>query len=519
MAIVAVEITPNQVLVAAAQKATGARLRLNYAGGVAIDADQDTQTIGQQLKELVDANGWTRSDTVVVVSRSEGELREISLPPSPDDELPDMVRFKAKSDFASFNDRWLLDFVTLDSDATQSRRVLASAIPPEVADRAREIVEAAGLRLKRLVLRPFATVECLGKELQDGSSLIIHPGDGNTDLIVANGTRPVSTRTIRSNGSQTPEAQNQQLISEVRRTLASLKRQPGVGEISKVILVDDPSTNKHLAGNLNQRLGLAVTSVDPFSNIDTHKSVGQGDFAEPRRWQYASLVGGLQDFADDRSPAIDFLNPTRPPEVKTDRSRYWLYGGVAGLATLFAIGFAWWTLRSQAAEKSKLTADLKVATEANDAEGVRPSVDQILARTDKIDQWKRNDINWLEELDQFSRNFLTADEAMVETMNFRLRKSKPQIEVTFRAASEEIESAATKELEKRPYLVDPSQSRKLADKDYPVSLDAVVTFVDDDNQWRKALDDKARAFIQGGSEPVTSDDGDVDGEPVSGEAE
>ncbi len=515
MAIVAVEITPQQILVAAAQSASGSRLRLNYVGGAALDPDQSPEAIAETLKEIVEANGWAKSDTVVVVSRSEGELREISLPPSPDEELPDMVKFKAKSDFASFNDRWLLDFVSLDADPSQTRRVLATAIPPEVADKARGIVEGAGLRLKRIVLRPFATIESLGSALDhDGASLIIHAGDGNTDLIVTKGNSPVSTRTIRTQGSQTPEAQSQKLISEVRRTLASLKRQPGVGDISKVILVDDPATNKHLAGNLSQRLGLEVSSIDPFAGFEAHKKVGTDDFAAARRWQYASLLGSLTDLADDKSPAIDFLNPTKRPEVQSNSNRLWLYSTLAGITALLTIGIGWWVLRSQANEAKELTEKLKLAQEDNAAKGVRPSVDFVIGRTGVIDNWKKDDVNWLEELKQFSQHFLTADDTIVESFTAGMRSQQPRLDIKFKATSNEIGSAATRELVKRPYLVDPKGSQPSADADYRTVLDAVVTFPQRDASWRKMLDEKARIFAQGraSNQPVST-------EPVDSEAE
>jgi len=489
---VAVEISKNQILLAAAQTA-GSRFRLNVVSGIAIDAQDDAAAITAKLKELVDANGLAKSDAVAIIARSDGELRELSLPPSPDNELPNIVRFKAKSDFASFNDRWLLDFTPLDDNPSETRRVLASAISPEVADRNREIIEGAGLKLKRMVLRPLATIESLDKVLGDAPHLVIAPGDDNTDLIVAHGGKAVTTRTIRRQRSQTAEAQNRQLISEVRRTLASLKRQPGVGKVEHVLVLDEAKSNRHLSGDLTERLGLSVQLVDPLEDVVARKNVSD-DFAKSRRWQYASLIGSLVGLADEKDPSIDFLNPTRPQEIKSDKSRYWLYGTLAALATLLIVGLGWWTLRSQAEDKKLQLERLITAQQANQAKGAKPSIETILGRTGAIDRWKRNDIDWLEELNQFSQHFLTADDAIVSNFDARLRRGTPEIIVKFKAASTEAEASLTRELEKRPYLVDPSQSRASSDKDYPFQFDATVGFIDEGPKWRLKLDKKAREF-------------------------
>ena len=140
MSIVVIEINPNRILLVAGRKAMGSTPEVSHAIEIPVDPKLNDEEIGEKLKEAVQDHGLTRYEAIVVLSRSQSELREIELPPSPNDELPDMVMFKAKTDFASFDDRWLLDFVSLDEDETQPRRVLASAIAPTVSQRIEKIV-------------------------------------------------------------------------------------------------------------------------------------------------------------------------------------------------------------------------------------------------------------------------------------------------------------------------------------------------------------------------------------------
>ena len=49
------------------------------------------------------------------------------MPPAPDNELPDLIRFQAMREFGAMQSDWPLDFIPLDSDPEQPRSVLAAA--------------------------------------------------------------------------------------------------------------------------------------------------------------------------------------------------------------------------------------------------------------------------------------------------------------------------------------------------------------------------------------------------------
>ena len=93
-----------------------------------------------------------RLDALVAIGRTNIELRQLSVPPAPDDELPDMVRFQALREFNQMEEDWALDYVPIDEDPTQPRTVLAAAIAPEQIELVRKTCQAAGLRPRRLVL-------------------------------------------------------------------------------------------------------------------------------------------------------------------------------------------------------------------------------------------------------------------------------------------------------------------------------------------------------------------------------
>jgi len=510
MSIVALEINPTRILLVAGRKAPRRPLELTHAIEIPLEEDATDQEISQQLKQAVQDRGLNREEVVVVLSRSQSELREIELPPAPDDELPDMVMFKAKSDFASFNERWLLDFVSLDDDETKPRRVLASAISPDVQQRVESIVEPTGLKLTRMVLRPFAIMDLLhskSKTANGSAKLVVNPGDNFTDIIVTKGDQAVTTRSIRVLKAHNADQRSQQLLSEVRRTIASSKRQLGETKVEGMILLDQEKSNRQLIGNLGQRLGLDIEVLDPFEKLSR---IGQAKEKIESPWQYASLLGSIAHAGTDHAPGIDFLNPTRPKEVQSDNRRWWLYGALAGLAAALVLFFGWWTLSSQSAEIAEMRQSLADQIELNAGGGVRPSVDTTLARTKLIDDWQKANIQWLDEIDQLSQRFLTADEALVSNFSASVRRNVPTVNVTGKIVSNREDRKLFESLEARPFIVTPTKADVIGDADYPYSFGTKLAIDRSGDDWLKAIDEHVREFRKrsaASTTPVSTDQG------------
>ena len=491
MSIVAIEINPTRILLVAGRKAASRPLEVSHVIEIPLVKDPSDEEISELLKEQVVAHGFSRHEAIVVLSRSQSELREIELPPAPTEELPDMVMFKAKSDFASFNDRWLLDYVLLDEDETKPRKVLASAISPEVSERVKKIVEPSGLKLKQMVLRPFAVMDLLrSKTKDDKARLVVSPGDNFTDIVVTKGSQTVSTRSIRMSAGHTADQRSQQLVSEVRRTIASSKRPLGGAKVEGLVLLDDEKKNRHLVGNLGERLGLDVDVVNPFDGLDR---IGQARDSVEAPWQYSPLLGSMVDHGTDYAPAIDFLNPSRKAEVVVDRRRWWLYGALAGLAVAMTIFFGWWKLSSQKAEIARLNDDLTSAISLNAGSDSRPSVDEQLKRIEKIDNWQKANIQWLDELDEISNRFLTADEVVVSKFDAKLLRETPVVEVTGKVVSNSEEKVLFKSLESRPYNVTPNKP-SVGDSDYPVGFGGLLKIEQKGRKWLSNIDAHVESF-------------------------
>ncbi|MEX2559658.1 MAG: hypothetical protein WD403_07070, partial [Pirellulales bacterium] len=92
-------------------------------GQASLGDTRTAESIGQALASL----RLGRAETLVAVGRASIELKQLTLPPAPADELPDMVRFQAMREFTSLAEGWPLDFLPLGAGTDGPRQVLAAA--------------------------------------------------------------------------------------------------------------------------------------------------------------------------------------------------------------------------------------------------------------------------------------------------------------------------------------------------------------------------------------------------------
>ncbi len=123
--LLAVEWDGREARVAVARRSASS-IAVEQAFSIQLDSDSG-ESVGQQIASTLSQRGIAREETLVGVGRSNIELRVLSIPPAPDDELPEIVRFQAMRQFTALNEDWPLDFVVLDRN-DEEVTILAAAI-------------------------------------------------------------------------------------------------------------------------------------------------------------------------------------------------------------------------------------------------------------------------------------------------------------------------------------------------------------------------------------------------------
>ena len=440
MARVAIEFDDRQIFLAATQT-TSRRVQLKHLTCLKHEDTPDAAT--EALTKEIAKAGLTKSDAVVVVCRSDVELRLLDVPPAPESELPAMVRFVAKNEFASLNDNWVLDFVRLSGDAKEPGKVLAAGLSPEVKSRIEKTIESAGMRLKQITFRPLAVANYFASQLTgDDLRVLIEHRNGSANISLFNGRSMFATRTIRLIGDDLAKTYER----EIKRTI-SVAHLPA-DELSEILLLGEKETVTPLGVSLSKSFSKPHRVVDPANERAYGKKLQSVD----HNHRYIPLVGTFTDQLPDATPGMDFLNPRKVEVQKTDFSKWYIYAGAAaaGLFLLFAIGY--WQLSKQASEIAKLDKKLEAIRSLNNGETDRPAVEDTLKRVAEIDDWVLDAVNWQDMLLAYSEHALTPDDTIVDSL-IADQKGPVQFNIRARVKDAQTEGKLVKELQEQPEFV------------------------------------------------------------------
>ena len=372
-------------------------------------ADQAGPDVGPQIAAALAARGIGRIDALVSVGRANLELRQLSLPPAPDEELPELVRFQALREFTGLQEDWPLDFLPIDDDPQQARRVLAAAIDRKLVEEIQKTCHAAGLKPRKLLLRACAGASLLQRRTDAGAAqvrLLVDMLDDEADLTVLIDRKVVFLRTARLPGDPLAAAESAQaLLAEIRRTIAAAQNQLDSRRVEAIVLFGTGPQHTALAELLAQQLAMPAELFDPFAEVRLEGELRRALPKHPGR--FAPLLGMLVDELTASSHAIDFLHPRRRPQPPSRRSTYILAGAAGAGVVLLALLFGWLQLQGLEKEIGQLD------QESKDLDDELARAPKVLDAVEEIDKWRSSDVTWLNELRWLSENLPKAEEVML----------------------------------------------------------------------------------------------------------
>ena len=362
--------------------------RLDGAGGLQVER-AGSESLSNESGGLVDALKRVdfRGDSIFVASRCSGEMRRLTLPPAPDDELPELLKFQATREFAGIEEP-AIDFVPLHR-TEEGVEVIAAATPGSAMKLMGSAADSAGAPLKQVVLRPFA-IDAYWRNRSSEPALLMAFSQRTVDLVLTDGANVQVSRTVRI-----PEDSSHLsgwLAREVRRTRGA----GGSARPEKLVVFG--ADRRALADEVAGTVGMQAECVE-----------GIEDVANPD--QFVALIGALQEHSRDARPALDLLSPRKPPPPVDHGARLRLYALSVVLLLLVGLGGLFLYdqhLKSQATALAKQRADTSdklrdIQTELNEVEAV--------------DGWLENDMNWLVELERISQNAPDSESIRLEMFN------------------------------------------------------------------------------------------------------
>jgi hypothetical protein len=344
--------------------------------------------------------GLSEAETLIAIGRGKAELRELQLPPVPQEELPDMVRFQSLRSFANIGDSSVVDYL-ITKQRDSGLEVIAAAVAPQNLDSIRQCVEKASLSLKRIALRPLAAAALylsLQGESQSGEVALIDLLSDSAEIVIARDGKVVFVRTVRMPSSD--NARGKALAGELKRSLIACGV---INRLQSVVLWGTSQVHAAEIPMLEETSGCSVQIVNPFELVEVDRKTDLPEHVG----RLAPLLGLL--LADEVAPdrLIDFLNP-RKPEIKTESpyKKIVIAGVPVAAGVLLAL-----SIYGQIASLDKQIAELRDSNAA-----MQPDIklaDESLAKTETVDAFLDGDVNWLQEIRRMAVEMPPSDQMII----------------------------------------------------------------------------------------------------------
>ncbi len=247
-------------------------------------ASESAEDVAAAIKQILIDQSLTANKTraYVTLGRGKTELRQLNLPPVPDDELPEMVRLQAMQSFVGISENAAVDYLPIPG-ADNTTSVLAAVAAPAIIKSVQSVVQSTGLDLVSIALRPVAAaalyqINANKTQSVDDSSII---GDvvlldllsDDAEIVVLRGRRVLFVRSVKL----PPESAERpsQIAGELRRSLMAC----GINSSStsqKIVIWGRAKTHEAERIKIAELLGCRVITLDPMTLVDLDKRAQSG---------------------------------------------------------------------------------------------------------------------------------------------------------------------------------------------------------------------------------------------------
>jgi len=398
-----------------------------------------------KLGELVSQYRLAKAETVVILNRSDVEVRPMLFPPVPAEELPDIVKFQAAKEFNNYDPSAPVDFFVTSKLEDVSRSTLFPAVKASAAEpipdgapkhllastlrlaafqKIKLFCEEHNLVLRHIVLRPCA-VAALWRQSDSAalnrSTLLVELDKNEASQTVVFQGEPVFMRSPKISRPQdvsTPDFAAR-LLAELKRTRIAVRNEVQGIDVNEVVLCGSGTMFASLAEQLTKGLEVPVRLFDPTQGL-TIKAQGADE-------QYAAHFGVIQQIVRKEPLHIDFCNPKKREEDTRVRN---MFTGIVAAAVLLIAGLFGYAYYAQTMLGREVR---RLSLEHADLQKTSGAVVDQKGQLDALDRWYADNVNWFEQLAWLSHNALPAQEMMVSSLNFNANVAPARPTVGFTA--------------------------------------------------------------------------------------
>ena len=384
----------------------------------------------KKLGELVSQYRLAKAETVVILNRSDVEVRSMVFPPVPVDELPDLVKFQAAKEFNNYDPSAPVDFFVTNkledvsrstlfpavkaSDAAAMpdgapKHLLASTLRLATFQKIKLFCEEHNLVLRHIVLRPCATASLWrysGTAVPDRATLLVELDKNEASQTVVLQGEPMFMRSPKISRPQDVSIPDfaARILAELKRTRIAVRNEVQGIDVGDVVLCGSGGMFESLAEQLTKGLGMPVRLFDPQHGL----KIKTQDASE----LYAAHFGVIQQIVRKEPLHIDFCNPKKREEDTSTRN---ILTGIIAAGVLLIAGLFGYTYYAQ----TVLTREVKqLSWDHNELQKNSGALADQKQQLDALERWHADSVNWFEQLAWLSESALPGQDMMVSGLNF-----------------------------------------------------------------------------------------------------
>jgi Tfp pilus assembly PilM family ATPase/Tfp pilus assembly protein PilN len=359
----------------------------------------DAEALGRFLRPTIGRLGLRNAAAVMCVGRTQAVLKSLQLPAEETGELAAMVQFQVSRELPFPAEEGVVDFTRAEhfdvseSAETGGTPVLAAAVRLEAVDVAGRLCDQAGLRLERLGLRPQANLRAVGQcvRTEPGERLLLV--NITADEVEIDFFADETLEFSRAATLAVPDAADdggdrqgaiRRVVLEVNRSLQSFQAMQGGGQVDACLVAGGTGIEEPVVAALADSLRAPSEMLDPA-----------GGFALPGDGRQSRFVAclGLASGQSAAALPFDFVNPKRPPEPRDTRRPKALAVVAAAMAAVL-LGFF---LHTRVLGQRRDAVD-ELAAEVEKIEDANRGLRIVEKRVEKIQQWRQEKVDWLDQL-------------------------------------------------------------------------------------------------------------------------
>jgi len=373
------------------------------------DAEAVGKFLGVTLKEFSrdSRTSLSRCGVLLSVPRQKAVLKPLTLPPgTPPEDMAAMVRFQVEKDLPFSPEESVIDYTaTSHLDTAESANggdpdvgvgVLVGAVTTEVVRHYQQIAEAAGVKLRRLGLRPYANMKCIDACMRRGDDetvMSVNITSDETEINVLKGSALAFCRSALVSVSKDDFDQRKQaveaVVREIVRSVHSYSSAQHQGEVTALLISGGTGLEDQVLKAVESKLQVQCRLLAPASSMNLPTS-GSGS-------AYAAAIG-LAIAHQGQDLPFDFLNPKHPPirhDARKVRVAVIAAAAVAAIIVIVtAINIYLGTLEEPLLADRALEKKLKKSTK---------SYKTLDRRVQTVETWLKARTNWLDHLTLLSQ--------------------------------------------------------------------------------------------------------------------